>query len=87
MTVAAVTSVVARPSLIPGLGQNAYVITYSKANVGDTLDVVAYGIKTIVFAEARDDSAGADDPVTWSGTTISFSAGTGAGRVLVIGES
>lgn len=83
---AAVTSVTARQE-VPNCTNSVYVITYSKGATGDTLDIATYTpIKTILFAVASDDGAGAEDPLAWSGTTITFSAGTGAGRLLLIGS-
>lgn len=72
-------------SPIPGDALRA--ITYTKSNAGDTL-VVSTAIpelagKTIYYATARVDAAGADDPCTWSGLTVTFTTGTGAGRILI----
>ena len=65
-----------------------FVFTYTKAEAADFFDVATYSpIKTIIYARAQVDAAGADDPLTWSGTTVTFSTGTGAGRVLVIGKA
>jgi len=66
-----------------------YQITYTKNNADDTLDVKTYTpIKTIWYVLPYDDSAGAIDLFTWSGTIITF-AGTGAltgtGSMIVVG--
>ena len=72
------------------------VITYTKANAGDTIDVtqlLADGltrmtpIKNILMAKAQVDLAGADDPLTVSGSTITFTTGTGEGRCIVVGTA
>ena len=82
---AEVTSQVAINS-VPAIGQMAYVLTYTKVNAADTIALATYcPIKTINFILAQVDAAGADDPTTWTGTTITTSVGTGAGRMLVVG--
>lgn len=64
-----------------------YVFTFAKAAGGDYFDVATYSpIKSIIYARAQSDAAGADDPLTWSGTTVTFSTSTTDGRVLVIGK-
>jgi len=84
MTTAAVSSVVNK-LVTPQLGIGCAVITYSKANVADTLNVATLlpAATSIVAARATVDAAGADDPCTFSGTTITFTTGTGAGRAIV----
>ena len=69
-----------------------YVVTYSKAGASDTIDVstttttnLDSPIKSVKFACASDDTAGAEDPLTYSDAVITLSANTGAGRALVIG--
>ena len=86
MTSAAVSSQVAYNG-VPQLNTSSGVITYSKANVGDTLNVATKmpGVTSVLFAKASIDASGADDPLTFSGTTITFTTGTGAGRVFVVG--
>lgn len=82
---AEVTSQVAYDG-IPALGLSVYVLTYTKTGATDTLAVTTYtNIKTIVYAKAMVDAAGADDPLTWSSNVITLSTGTGAGRCLVVG--
>lgn len=72
----------------PTTGMDIYVLTYTKANTTDTINLATYTpIKTIVFAKAQVDAVGADDPFTVSGTTITLSTGTGAGRLFVVGKS
>ena len=86
MTSAAVSSVTAYSSS-PQLNETSAVIKYTKANAGDTYDVSnKMAISAIDFAVAVVDAAGAADPLTWSGTTITFTTGTGAGRVFVVGH-
>jgi hypothetical protein len=93
----ALSSVTVR-QLIPNADASMYAVTYSKGAAGDGIDVqysdgistTANGrflpIKTIRFVIASDDGAGAEDPSTYSGGRITFSAGTGAGKLLVIGN-
>jgi len=72
-------------NVLPALGYAVYVVSYSKANVGDTIDVaLTYPVKEIAFAQATIDADGSADPCTWSGTTITLTESTGAGRVLVV---
>ena len=72
----------------PSLGSSMYQISYTKGAQSDTIDLASYGpIKTILFVLATDDTAGAIDETTWSGTTITFTgAETGAGTAIVIGR-
>lgn len=71
----------------PALGYSTYQVSYTKGAQNDTIDVSSYTpIKTILYVWATDDTAGAIDAVTWSGTTITFTnAATGTGTALVIG--
>lgn len=81
----AISSVVAN-NVIPAIGEDVHVLTYTKANAGDTIDLATYTpIKSIKFAKAQIDLAGADDPLTFSGTVVTLSTGTGAGRIIVFG--
>lgn len=72
----------------PSLGYMVYQITYTKANQNDYINVSSYtAIKTILFCVAYDDTAGAIDETTFSGTTITFTdSTTGAGSLLVVGK-
>jgi phage terminase large subunit-like protein len=71
----------------PGLGLAVYVFTYTKANAVDWIVASTYcPIKTILFVKANFDADGTDDPVTWSGQTITMSTGTGAARMVVVGK-
>jgi len=91
------TSVTAR-MLSPIANASMYVITYSKGGTGDTINVsftdgistTTNGpflpIKTLRFVALTDDTAGAVDPATYATTIITPSAGTGAGKGLVIGN-
>ena len=84
---AAINSLVAYDAE-PNLNLSMRVFTYTKVNAGDTFNVATgTTIKTIIFAKAQIDADGTDDPVTWSGTTVTFHTGTGAGRLLVFGKS
>ena len=69
-------------------GYSMYQISYSKANAGDTLDLSTYTpMKSILFAFAKKVSDGSADPIILDGsTTITFSAGTLAGSLLVVGK-
>jgi len=73
--------------ITPALGYSTYQISYTKGAQSDTIDVSSYTpIKTILYVWASDDTAGALDEVTWSGTTITFTgAETGTGTAIVIG--
>ena len=74
-------------NVAPVLDLATYVFTYAKAAGADYFNVATYcPIKTIIFARAQSDVAGADDPLTWSGTTITFSTATTDGRCIVIGR-
>lgn len=93
----ALTSVTAR-QIIPVADLSMYFMTYSKGGAADTIDVKftdgistttngpAMPIKTLRFVALTDDTAGAVDPCTIATTIITPSAGTGAGRGLVIGN-
>ena len=82
----AVSSVTAR-QLIPNSDAFMGVITYSKAGATDFLTITTNTpIKTLRFAMCTDDTAGAEDPCTYSSTVITMSAGTLAGRVLFVGN-
>jgi hypothetical protein len=72
----------------PTMGSTMYVFTYTKVNVGDTFNVATgTAIKSILFAKAMIDADGADDPLaSISGTTVTFTTGTGAGRLFVVGK-
>ena len=84
--------------LSPVADLSMYAMTYSKGATGDTIDVkytdgistTANGpflpIKNIRFVLASDDTAGAEDPSTYSGSVITLSAGSGAGKLIVIGN-
>jgi hypothetical protein len=74
---------------VPALNTKVLVLTYTKLNQNDNINVATYGnIGKVVFAKAQNDAAGADDPVTFSGYTLTLtSADIGAGRVLVVGRS
>lgn len=82
----AVTSVTSR-NVVPQIDMKMVAIAYTKANAADTLDMSTYGINTVRYVSAKDDTAGADDPCTWSGSTITFSTNTGTGTALVVGSS
>jgi len=71
----------------PTVGASIWVFTYTKVNEPDTFNVgTGTSLKKILFVKAMLDATGADDPITAiSGTTITLSAGTGAGRCLVVG--
>lgn len=73
----------------PTIGTIMYVFTYTKVGATDTFDVgTGTAIKSILFAKAQVDLAGADDPITGiTGTVVTLSTGTGAGRLLVVGKS
>jgi hypothetical protein len=74
-------------NIIPTCSASFYVMTYSKASTNDyftaTIDTP---IKTLRFALAQDSTAGAEDPVSFTSTVVTFSAGTAAGRILFIGN-
>jgi hypothetical protein len=72
----------------PNLGCSIYQISYTKAAQSDTIDVASYTpIKTILMVLATDNTAGAFDAVTWSGTEITLtSADTSTGSMIVIGK-
>ena len=82
----AVTSVT-QYNVLPFIDKKMVVVTYTKANAGDTLDMSTYGINTVLYATAKKTSTGADDPCTWSSATITFTTGTAAGAALVVGSS
>jgi len=69
--------------------QNALMaqISYTKASQDDYIDLSSYSaIKTILFVLATDDTAGAIDETTWSGTTVTLTGEeTGTGSMLVVG--
>ena len=69
----------------PNSSIKCMIITYTKAGTSDTIDVGTYpgGVTNIIGATARKTSDGADDPVDWSGTTLTLSAGTGSGFCVV----
>ncbi len=70
----------------PQLGGTVAVLTYTKVNATDTIEIGGdLPISAIHFAHAVLDNAGEADPLTWSGTTVTLSTGTGAGRILVVG--
>jgi hypothetical protein len=73
----------------PAMGYCLYQVSYTKGAQNDTLDVSTYTpIKTILFVLATDDTAGAIDETTWSGTTITLTgAETGSGSMIVVGAS
>lgn len=72
--------------ITPQLGGTVAVLTYTKVNATDTIAIGGdLPISAIHFAKAIVDAAGADDPLTWSGTTVTLSTGTGAGRILIVG--
>jgi len=71
--------------ITPQLGGTVAVLTYTKVNAGDTIEIGGdLPISTIHYITARLDT-GADDPCSWSGTTVTLTAGTGAGRILIVG--
>jgi len=95
----AATSVTAR-QIVPNADLSVDVMTYNKNSATDylTLSVVVSSstqneslsrIRTLYFAHSTDDTAGANDPVTYSSATITW-VGTGSltgdGRVLIIGK-
>jgi len=70
----------------PQQGATVSVLTYTKINATDTIEIGGdLPISAIHWAKAIVDAAGADDPLTWSDTTVTLSAGTGAGRILIVG--
>lgn len=75
-------------NVTPSQGYSIYQISYTKGAQNDTIDVASYTpLTSILYVWASDDTAGALDEVTWSGTTITFTgAETGAGTALVIGS-
>lgn len=91
----AISSVTAR-QVCPNSGLSMFVVTYSKAGATDycTMDVVTNELafspmKTVRFACASDDTAGASDVVTYATSVVTFvgtGSLTGAGRLLVIGN-
>lgn len=72
----------------PSMGNALYQITYTKAAQNDTINIASYTpIKTILYVLATDDTAGAIDKVTWSGTTITLTdSTTGTGSMIVVGS-
>jgi len=85
MTSAAVTSVTSYV-IAPPLNRKLVFVTYTKANVGDTIDMSSYGLSTIDGVIAMSASGVTQDPATWSSTTITFTAGTGVGFAYVVGN-
>ena len=82
---AVVSSVTAR-QVIPNMNTSMYVVTYNKTGEADYLTTsINSPMRLVKFAMARDDTASAEDPLTYSGAVITFSAGTDEGRVLVVG--
>ena len=73
--------------VLPSIDKKVAVFAYTKTNTTDYLTLTNYGFKTILYAIATDLTAGADDPCTWSGAVLTFSAGTGTGKCLVVGSS
>ena len=72
----------------PTTGMEIWVIAYTKANDGDTLNVASITpIKTILQAYAISDADGVLDPVVISGSTMTFSTTTTDGKVIVFGKS
>ena len=85
---AACSAVTAR-QVLPNCNASMYIYTYSKAGATDYLTMnasVTNPVLNIRFASASDDSANADDPLTYSGTRAILSTNTGAGRILLIGN-
>lgn len=87
--------------ILPVNDVSVYVVTYSKGVATDTIDcsftdgisTTANGaflpIKNVRFVSAVDDTAGALDVTTYSGSVITFvgtGALTGAGKLLVVGN-
>jgi hypothetical protein len=74
-------------SMVPGLGPQVYILTYTKTGITDTVVVSTYTpIKSIIWAKAMIDADGSDDPITSIASgTVTLSTGTGAGRVMVVG--
>jgi len=70
----------------PNIHVKAIVMTYSKASATDYITLTNYGIRTVLFADCRDDTGGADDPCTLATSVVTLSSGTGAGRALIIGS-
>jgi hypothetical protein len=73
--------------IFPAVNSSMYQVSYTKAAQNDTLDVADYTpIKTIYFVIAVDNTAGAIDETTWSGTEITLTgAETGTGSMLIVG--
>ena len=65
-----------------------WVVQYTKANAADYINLQTYcpTISSILMVLAMDDGTGTIDPVSWSGTTVTFSTATTVGRLLVIGK-
>ena len=71
----------------PNSGYKMVQISYTKGSQNDTIDVSSYAtMRAILFVWASDDTAGAKDEVTWSGTTITLTdSTTGTGSMIVVG--
>lgn len=82
-TISSLVTSIVEPTSNTGI----WVFTYTKVNAADTFNVgTGTPLKKILFVKAQVDAAGADDPITTiSGTTITLSVGTGAGRCFVVG--
>jgi len=72
---------------VPNIHTKTIVMTYSKASATDYITLATYAIKTVIFAKAVVDLAGADDPCTYADDVITLSTGTGASRALIVGTS
>lgn len=93
----ALSSVTAR-QICPSQNISMYLVTYIKTNATDFITINAIvdstsqnepltPMKTARFAMATDDTAGAVDPITFSSVVkLSMSSGTGAGRMLIVGN-
>ena len=86
---AAVTAIT-EYQLAPGIDKKMIVMSYSKASANDYITVSSYGIRTILWASAKDDTAGADDVCTWSNAVLTFTGTgtlTGSGTCIIVGSS
>ena len=82
---AAVTSVTKEVGM-PHIGSKVLIIRYTKANAGDTYDASAE-FTVVRGVWARSAAGATDDPATIaSNTTVTLSAGTGAGYAIIWGN-
>jgi len=69
----------------PMFDKKMIIVTHTKASATDYITCSAYGITTVLWAMSKVLATGADDPCTWATSVVTFTTGTGASSVLVVG--